>query len=135
VSSPSATARAPARARTPYEAGKTSRDPGRLFNVAVDLATGLWLTVVDKSQVFALRLSRRKFAKNPIDLNRCKFSIDAGFPRANGRARRVHHFETIPDALWKPRVHHSQRMGRLAVGENPADGRSLAAKLCTLAFA
>jgi hypothetical protein len=29
--------------------------------------------------VFALRLIRRKFAKNPIDLIRCKFSIDAGF--------------------------------------------------------
>jgi hypothetical protein len=29
--------------------------------------------------VFALSLIRRKFAKNPIDLIRCKFSIDAGF--------------------------------------------------------
>jgi hypothetical protein len=85
--------------------------------------------------VFALRLSRRKFAKNPIDLNRCKFSIDAGFSQANGRVRRVHHFETIADALSKPCVHHSQRMSGLAVGENPADGRSLAAKPFTLAFA
>jgi hypothetical protein len=30
--------------------------------------------------VFALRLNRRKFAKNPSDWIRCKFSIDAGFP-------------------------------------------------------
>jgi hypothetical protein len=29
--------------------------------------------------VFALSLIRRKFAKNPNDLIRCKFSIDAGF--------------------------------------------------------
>jgi hypothetical protein len=31
--------------------------------------------------VFTLRLNRRKFAKNPNDLIRCKFSIDAGFPQ------------------------------------------------------
>jgi len=31
--------------------------------------------------VFALSLNRRKFAKNPTDLIRCKFSIDGGFRR------------------------------------------------------
>jgi hypothetical protein len=31
--------------------------------------------------VFALRLNRRKFIENPNDWIRCKFSIDAGFPR------------------------------------------------------
>jgi hypothetical protein len=34
---------------------------------------------VDKSQVFALSLIVRKFAKNPNDLIRCKFSIDGDF--------------------------------------------------------
>jgi hypothetical protein len=33
---------------------------------------------VDKAQVFALSLNRRKFVKNPNDLIRCKFSIDDG---------------------------------------------------------
>jgi hypothetical protein len=42
------------------------------------------LAVVDKSQVFALNLIRRKSAKNPTDLIRRKFSIDGGIPPSNG---------------------------------------------------
>src|SRR6202140_4946610 len=54
--------------------------PLRCFaTVAVDLAISPWLTVLDKSQMFALDLNRRKFVKNPTDLIRCKFSIDPGF--------------------------------------------------------
>jgi hypothetical protein len=54
--------------------------PLRCFaTVAVDLAISPWLTVLDKSQMFALNLNRRKFVKNPTDLIRCKFSIDPGF--------------------------------------------------------
>jgi hypothetical protein len=34
--------------------------------------------------VFALNLIRGKFAKNPPDLIRCKFSIDGGFRRKPG---------------------------------------------------
>jgi hypothetical protein len=66
----------------PCEAEKTSRDPGPFLLILLRLIRAIspWLTVVDKSQVFALRLNRRKFAKNAIDLIRCKFSIDAGFP-------------------------------------------------------
>jgi hypothetical protein len=62
----------------PYGAEKTSRDPRSSFDpVALDLAQSIPdLTAVDKSQVFALRLIRRKFAENPTDLIRCKFSID-----------------------------------------------------------
>jgi len=37
------------------------------------------VTAVDKPQVFALNLIRRKSAENASDLIRCKFSIDAGF--------------------------------------------------------
>jgi hypothetical protein len=34
--------------------------------------------------MFALDLNRRKLAKNPIDLIRCKFSIDARAARGTG---------------------------------------------------
>jgi hypothetical protein len=50
---------------------------------------------VHKSQVFALSLNSRKSGKNPTDLIRCKFSIDAGFTMDFPCARRIHHFETI----------------------------------------
>src|ERR1700730_11824617 len=46
--------------------------------IVLQLILQLSLTAVDKSQVFALRLNLRKFAKNSNDLIRCKFSIDAG---------------------------------------------------------
>jgi hypothetical protein len=36
--------------------------------------------------VFALNLIASKFAKNPIDLIRCKFSIDGGLLPLNGYA-------------------------------------------------
>jgi hypothetical protein len=61
---------------------------------------------VDKSQVFALGLNRRKFAKNPIDLIRCKFSIDGEIPQEKPKPVAVYHFETIPGRFWKPDVHH-----------------------------
>src|SRR5579872_5341538 len=60
-------------------------------------------TVVDKSQVFALRLSREGFAKNSLDLIRRKFLIAA---RCGGLSSAIHHFETIPKSLRKPAVHH-----------------------------
>jgi hypothetical protein len=41
---------------------------------------------LDKSEVFALRLNRRKFAANSPDLIRRKFSIDGCFP---GKVRGV----------------------------------------------
>ena len=117
-----ATARAPARARMPCEAEKTSRDPGRLLgSVAVDPAIGSRLTAVDKSQVFALRLNRRKFAKNPTDLIRCKFSIDARLARWMACVRRIHHFETIPGWCRKPDVHHLRRMQRARTREKPRE--------------
>jgi hypothetical protein len=56
--------------------------------------------------VFALKLNRRKLAKNPIDLIRCKFSIDDRICGKHGWFRDIHHFETIPDPIWKPGVHH-----------------------------
>jgi hypothetical protein len=62
----------------PCEAEKTSRDPGRLSQSCFDFAIIPGLTAVDKSQVFALRLNRRKFEENAIDLIRCKFSIEGG---------------------------------------------------------
>jgi hypothetical protein len=85
--------------------------------------------------VFALRLNRRKFAKNPNDSIRCKFSIDGGFRRRNGRNRRVHHFETIPAAVWKPDVHHLHRLNPRNAGENPVDTGCFTAGLRALAFA
>src|SRR6266404_3312050 len=97
-----------------------------------DFATGSGLTAVDKSQVFALRLNRRKFEENPSDWIRCKFSIDAGFPqKLKGWPARIHHFETIsaletarsPSALNE----QSQRMRK------PANLASLAAGQCALA--
>jgi hypothetical protein len=39
--------------------------------------SGSSITAVDKSQVFATALNRRKSAKNTVDLIRRKFSIDA----------------------------------------------------------
>jgi hypothetical protein len=36
---------------------------------------------------------------------------------------RIHHFETILDALWKPGVHHLHRMNHRAVCENLTNTR------------
>jgi hypothetical protein len=47
-----------------------------LISFAVDPQFAMALTAVDKPEVFALKLNGRKFAKNPPDLIRCKFSID-----------------------------------------------------------
>src|SRR6267154_382194 len=66
-----------------------------------DFATGSGLTAVDKSQVFASRLNRQKFAENPSDWIRCKFSIDVGL-RDGLRASTI----SKPYPLWKPLVHH-----------------------------
>jgi hypothetical protein len=61
--------------------------------------------------------------------------IDAAFHNGTGGARRVYHFETIPGAVWKPCVHHPQRIGGFAACENPAQAQSRTAKLRALAFA
>jgi hypothetical protein len=74
--------------------------------VAPQIATNFGigtLAVVDKSQVFALKLNREEFAKKSIDLIRRKFSIDAG---AATSVRPIHNFETISADCWKPAVHH-----------------------------
>src|SRR5579872_1552039 len=60
------------------------------------------LTVVDKSQVFALKLNREKFSKNPPGLIRRKFLIDAD----SRRGQAIHTFETIPKSFRKPAIHH-----------------------------
>jgi hypothetical protein len=61
----------------PSEAEKTSRYSGRLSLSAAFTYRDLSLTVVDKLQVFALKLNREEFAKKSTDLIRRKFSIDA----------------------------------------------------------
>jgi hypothetical protein len=62
----------------PRAAKKTSCDPGRLFEAfAVDAAIGFHLVILDRSQVIALGLICGKIPKNPADLIRRKFSIDA----------------------------------------------------------
>jgi hypothetical protein len=73
----------------PCEAERTSRGPGRLFDtVAVDPAIFPSIAGVDKSQVFALRLNRRKFIENAIDSIRCKFSIDEEFRKTREQLAR-----------------------------------------------
>jgi hypothetical protein len=76
------------------------------FSIELRLIPSFELAAVDKSQVFALKLNRRKFAENSNHLIRCKFSIDADFRWPERRSGRIHHFETIPEWRWKPRVHH-----------------------------
>src|SRR5205814_10166275 len=73
--------------------------PGGFGSIAVDLAIVLKLTAVHKSQVFALRLNRRKFAENPIDSIRRKYSIDDGF-RANRTPRPHPPFRNHTDAVF-----------------------------------
>jgi hypothetical protein len=67
---------APARAKTPCEAEKTSRDPVNPHPVAIGLAIGFTLASVDKRRVFGLPTNRGKFVKEPIDVIRRKYSID-----------------------------------------------------------
>ena len=86
---------------------------------------------VNKLQVFALSLIRRKFAKNPADLIRCKFSIDDGVHQQSC----VYLFETICPLRWKPGIHHPDRMSGLAAFEKAAEITSLAGSRCALAFA
>jgi hypothetical protein len=104
--------------------------------VALDLAQSTpELTAVDKSQVFALRLIRRKFAENPTDLIRCKFSIDARFRDKNGALWHVHHFETISPS--RPETRHSPSGSNAPPEpyESLAKIASLAAGRGALAFA
>ena len=71
ASCPGAGAPAPARARTSNAAGTTSCDPVVRFSLPLRpiTRTSSRLTALDKSQVFALRLIRRKFAKNAGELD------------------------------------------------------------------
>jgi hypothetical protein len=48
---------------------------------------------------------------------------------------RIHHFETISGAFWKPDVHHLHRMNPLAPRESPVRTRSATVELRALAFA
>jgi hypothetical protein len=62
----------------PCEAGKTFRNPVRLFiPLRLISQSTLFLNCVDKPQVSALKQNRGKFVKKPNDLIRRKFSIDA----------------------------------------------------------
>jgi hypothetical protein len=91
----------------PCEAGKTSRDPGRLFFGPAALLPWLaaLLAAVDKPQVFALSQIGRNLAKIPNHSIRRKFSIDGG-AAVVARFKTVHCFETIPRRFRKPDVHH-----------------------------
>src|SRR6185437_11087114 len=107
ASCPSATARAPARARTPCEAEKTFRDPGRLFFGPAALISRLraLLAAVDKSQVFALSSIRRNIAKSPNDSIRRKFSIDGGVAVVNPHVQRPpfrNHIGSVPETRRSP---------------------------------
>ncbi|MDE2064263.1 MAG: hypothetical protein KGJ00_17830, partial [Bradyrhizobium sp.] len=62
-----------------------------------------FLAAVDKSQVFALKLSGDGFAKKSLRLIRRKFFIDIKYGRFSSA---IHDFETISDDLRKPAVHH-----------------------------
>ena len=82
------------------------------------------LTIVDKARVIAVGLIRRKIAKNPTDLIRRKFSIDADRD-ATGGVFHIHQFETIRRGQRKPAIHHlrardGQTAGEIAVFCHPA---------------
>jgi hypothetical protein len=81
-----------------------------------------------------LSLNRRKFEKNPTDLIRCKFSIDAAFTRGF-HALAASTISKPYWPLWKPDVHHLHRMNPLAVCEDVANIACLTADLHALAFA
>jgi hypothetical protein len=58
--------------------------------------------------------------------DRRKISV-AAIRSKRANMRRVHHFETISRRLRKPVVHHLRQMRRMAMSENAANGRCLAA--------
>jgi hypothetical protein len=64
--------------------------------------SGFSITAVDKPQVFATALNRRKFAKNTVDLNRRKFSIDPGFATIAAREPFRNHTEPVPETWRSP---------------------------------
>jgi hypothetical protein len=64
--------------------------------------------------VFASRLNRRKFAKNAIDLIRCKFSIDGGFRGETPLGARPHfrnHNGCLPETPRSPSALNEQACG------------------------
>src|SRR3954452_23842607 len=74
-----AAAPAPARARMPSEAGRTSRDPVFFIPLRLISQSALFLNRVHKPQVSGLNENGGKFVKKPNDLIRRKFSIDTAF--------------------------------------------------------
>jgi hypothetical protein len=65
--------------------------------------------VVDKPQVFAMRLNREKLAENARQSIRRKFSI-ATRGRLMRTRPRVHAFETMSRRDFKRVVHHHRRL-------------------------
>jgi hypothetical protein len=107
----------------------------RLATVAIDIPQSTPdLAAVDKSQVFALNLIRRKLAKNPIDLIRCKFSIDGGDPQWNGvrAASTISKPYRLPAETPHSPFASNERLNRT---RKPANARSEAAERRALAFA
>jgi hypothetical protein len=84
--------------------------------------------------VFALRLNRRKFVKNPNDSIRCKFSIDREFAAKPARGAYPpfrNHTGRGLETGRSPSASIESATGR----ENPVNAASLAADLRALAFA
>jgi hypothetical protein len=92
------------------------------------------LAAVDKSQVFALSLIRRNFAKSPNDSIRCKFSIDGGIAAATMTSARPpfrNHIGSVPETRRSPSELNEAARAR----QNPAAARSFAGGCNALAFA
>jgi len=70
---------------------------------------------------------RQKFAKNPADSIRRKFSVDADRVRWLACVCRIHHFETIPGFFSETRRSPSASNAARNMREKPANTRRFAA--------
>jgi hypothetical protein len=71
--------------------------------------------------MFGLRLNSRKFVKNPIELIRCKFSIDAGFPAMERVGRPHPPFRNHTGRVLETGRSPSESNERPASCENPGE--------------
>jgi hypothetical protein len=73
--------------------------------------------------VFALRLNRRKFAKNPNDSIWCKFSIDREFRSKTGAQGASTISKPYQARFWKPVIHHPHRLNPQPAAKTPSGYR------------
>jgi hypothetical protein len=89
---------------------------------------------LDKSQVIALGLICRRFAKKSPNGSIRKFQLRPFRPIGEPHHAEIHSFETITSARWKLAIHHLHRMQRVMRAKAFANPGRFAAPWRALGF-